>query len=481
MPKFRKSILLFMALTFILAGFSFPQSQSRAADSAVATLKPSAWVHSSGAASGAVTNLLLRDQRGTQNKPAKYVTFKTPGVIYKGYRIYTLPDAVKLATLISFGVQVNYRGPRAASQNWSWWLYDWSRKIYVKIGDNAKVTGNTWTSLNFSALNASRFVSPGRQIRLQLQSNNASGDARIDFEAINASYSTVTSGPVLSGCPVFPADNIWNAPIDTLPVHPYSSAWISSIGGAAGFHMDFGSGKWDGGPIGIPYNIVSGSQPKKYFTFYYPGESDRGPYPIPANPLIEWGSDHHVLMVDKDNCKLYEVYDASKNPNGSWKGGSGAIWNLRSNALRPAGWTSADAAGLPILPGLVRYDEIASGEIRHAIRFTAENTAGYIWPARHLTAPADLALTPPMGARFRLKASFDISGYPAQMQVILKAMQTYGIILADNGSNWYISGAPDERWNNDMLHLLDNITGNDFEAVDESGLMADPDSGQVKP
>ncbi|GAB4500654.1 MAG: hypothetical protein Fur0035_01940 [Anaerolineales bacterium] len=286
-------------------------------------------------------------------------------------------------------------------------------------------------------------------------------------------------GPTLNGCPLFPADNFWNTPIDHLPLHPQSDAWINNIGRGTGFHMDFGSGTWDGGPIGIPYNVLSGAAVTKYtVSFYYPTESDPGPYPLPANPLIEWGSDHHILTIDSDTCTLYEIYDASFS-GGQWSGGSGAIWDLNSNTLRPDGWTSADAAGLPILPGLARYDEIAAGEIRHALRFTAAQTAGYLWPARHQTSDPQSGI-PPMGARFRLKAGFDLSGYPAEMQVLLRAMQSYGIVLADNGSDWYISGAPDERWNNDMLHLLDALTGNDFEAVDTSALMVDPNSAQTR-
>jgi hypothetical protein len=183
-------------------------------------------------------------------------------------------------------------------------------------------------------------------------------------------------------------------------------------------------------------------------------------------------------MIKQGTCYLYELY-AAKKINGVWHAGSGAIWNLNSNALRPAGWTSADAAGLPILPGLIRYNELLSGQINHAIRFTVSDTAGYIWPARHLTAQPN-ANIPPMGARFRLKASFNISGYSPRMQVILLAMKQYGIIVADNGSDWYISGAPDSRWNNTELHTLDNITGNAFEAVDESGLMISANSGQAK-
>jgi hypothetical protein len=291
----------------------------------------------------------------------------------------------------------------------------------------------------------------------------------------------VAKGPTIGNCPTFPADNFWNTPVDNLPVHPQSQAWINTIGRDQGLHMDFGSGTWDGGPIGIPFNLVAGNAAQKFAPiFYYPDESDPGPYPIPANPKIEWGSDHHVLIVDTDTCHLYEIYDASFNGS-NWSGGSGAAWDLNSDALRPADWTSADAAGLPILPGLARYDELASGEINHALRFTARHTNGYIWPARHLTSNDNSLDIPPMGARFRLKASFDISGFPPKMQIILRAMKTYGIVLADNGSNWYVSGAPNENWDNDMLHTLDVITGDDFEAVDTSMMMQDINSGESKP
>jgi len=291
------------------------------------------------------------------------------------------------------------------------------------------------------------------------------------------------SGPTLAGCPLFPANNIWNARVDALPVHPQSNTYINFIGASKGLHPDFGSGTWDGGPIGIPFNIVPSTQTNVPISFYYPDESDPGPYPIPPDAQREWGSDHHILILQQGTCRLYEVYDASTNNGGaSWNAGSGAKWDLTSNALRPAGWTSADAAGLPMLNGLVRYDEVAAGEIKHAIRFTVRATNGtYTWPARHFTSSPYNASAPPMGQRFRLKASFDISTFSPAVQVILTAFKRYGIIVADNGSDWYISGAPDERWNNDMLiGEFARVHGSDFEAVDVSSLMVDPNSGQTR-
>ncbi len=295
--------------------------------------------------------------------------------------------------------------------------------------------------------------------------------------------------PQLAGCPILPSDNIWNTPVDKLPVSGYSSAYINSIGSSTGLHADFGSGIWPdpgGFPIGIPYTLVPGDQPKVPITFQYASESDPGPYPIPSNPLIEGNpnsGDRHILLLDKDNCLLYEIWNARKlNPAGTqWSAGSGAIFDLRSNALRPDSWTSADAAGLPILPGLVRYDEVASGEIRHAIRLTVQNTQmAYVWPARHYASDLTDLSYPPMGQRFRLKASYDISGFSHDARVILRAMQVYGFILADNGSDWYFTGVPDERWDNDVLHELDRVTGSNFEAVDVSSLMISPDTGQAR-
>jgi hypothetical protein len=287
--------------------------------------------------------------------------------------------------------------------------------------------------------------------------------------------------PCESVCPVLPSDNIWNTPVDTLPVDANSAAYIATIGSAVGMHADFGSGTWNGGPIGIPYIFVPGTQPKVPIHFVeYGDESDPGPYPIPPNAPIEWGSDHHVLVMDTDHCKLYELYHAAPQADGSWNAGSGAIYDLNSHALRPDGWTSADAAGLPIFPGLVRYDEVAASEIRHALRFTVPQTRkAYVWPARHFASSLTASQYPPMGQRFRLKANVDIASFAPEVQVILRALQKYGMMIADNGSAWYLSGAPDERWDNDHLSKLSEIHGSDFEAVNVSSLMVDPNSGRV--
>ncbi len=285
----------------------------------------------------------------------------------------------------------------------------------------------------------------------------------------------------ISGCAVFPADNIWNVPIDTLPVHPSSATYINTIGAGSHVHADFGSGTWDGGPIGIPYVTVTSIQGKVDVTFDYSDESDSGPYPIPTNPPIEWGGDHHILILEKTNCILYELYNA-RQTDGHWYAGSGAIYDLKTNGpLRPAGWTSADAAGLPMLPGLVRYDEVSSNELMHAIRFTVPRTQkSFLWPARHYASSTTDPKYPPMGLRFRLKSDFNTAAFSHDARVIAEALKKYGMMIADNGSSWFISGAPDERWNNDVLHELDVIQGSDFEAVDESSLMIDPNSGQAR-
>jgi hypothetical protein len=277
-------------------------------------------------------------------------------------------------------------------------------------------------------------------------------------------------------CPVFPPDNVWNADVSSLPVHPRSADWVSAIGTDVGLHPDFGTRK-----IGIPYAVAPSTQAAVPITFTaYGDESDPGPYPVPRTAPIERGSDRHVLVVQAGTCRLYELFAAHRRGRAAWRAASGAFWDLGSNALRPADWTSADAAGLPILPGLVRYDEVASGAITHALRFTAPRTQrAYLWPARHEASSDSDPTLPPMGARFRLRAGVDLSGYSAMNQVILTALQRYGMFLADNGSGWYVTGAPDPRWSNDDLHLLDGIHGSDFEVVDESSLMVDPDSGQV--
>jgi hypothetical protein len=276
--------------------------------------------------------------------------------------------------------------------------------------------------------------------------------------------------PTAPRCPVFPKSNPWNTRVDKLPVASNSAAIIASIGASTGLHADFGSGRWQGSPIGIPFDVVSAQTSRSRVSFDYADESDRVRYPIPKHVHIEGGSDRHALLVDKSSCRLYELY-ALHRSGGRWQAGSGATWSLRSNHLRPAGWTSADAAGLPIFPGLARYDEAKRGVIDHALRFTVEHTRrAYIYPARHYASNLTDPNLPPMGLRVRLKASFDVSGFPRQARIVLVALKRYGMIVADNGSNWYISGAPNKGWSNDQLHTLGKVTGSDFEVVDTSKL-----------
>jgi hypothetical protein len=276
--------------------------------------------------------------------------------------------------------------------------------------------------------------------------------------------------PKPAPCTVFPSDNVWNRRVDDLPVRANSDTLIASIGVDAYLHPDFSSTAWnDGLGYGIPINKVNLSTPKYGVTFDYADESDPGPYPIPAHPKIEGGSDAHLILWDTEGCDLYEIFAADK-AGGQWYGGSGAIWNLRSNRLRPDGWTSADAAGLPILPGLARYDEVAAGAIRHALRFTAPQTCpNHIYPARHDAGDWSCATYPPMGLRVRLRASIDISGFGPQARVILLALKRYGMLLADNGSAWYVTGAPNAAWDDDQLHDFHQLHGSDFEVVDTSG------------
>ncbi|MGH2358474.1 MAG: S-layer homology domain-containing protein [Candidatus Limnocylindria bacterium] len=273
--------------------------------------------------------------------------------------------------------------------------------------------------------------------------------------------------PPTAGCTLFPATNVWNRRVDGLPVAADSSTLIATIGTSAPLHPDFGS--YLG--YGIPYNLVDSSTPRSPVTFDYADESDPGPYPIPANPQIEGGSDRHLLMWDTSACMLHELFAAEWTGSG-WHAGSGAIWDLRSNALRPDGLTSADAAGLPILPGLVRYDEVAAGAIEHAVRFTAPQTRNaHVYPARHHAGAGSSASLPPMGLRVRLRAAFDMSGFSPRMQVILVAMQRYGMLLADNGSPWFFTGTSDVRWDDDELNQLKTLHGSDFEVVDTTGFV----------
>ncbi len=277
-------------------------------------------------------------------------------------------------------------------------------------------------------------------------------------------------------CPLFPADNHWNLRVDRLPVHANSDAIVRSIGLDEHVHADFGSGLWEGGPIGIPYATVSRGQPKLPVDFEYSSESDGRRYPLPRRVPVEGGrasdGDRHVIVVDRSRCRLYELFAAYPQDDGRrWSAGSGAIWNLRSNRMRPRGWTSADAAGLPILPGLARYDEVRRGRIDHALRFTASRTRrAFVYPARHFASELTDPNLPAMGQRLRLRRGFDISRFPRQSRVVLRALRRYGMILADNGSSWYLSGAPNAGWDNDDLHALHGVPGSAFEVVDTSRL-----------
>jgi len=285
-----------------------------------------------------------------------------------------------------------------------------------------------------------------------------------------------------TSCAVFPADNIWNTDISTLPVNAKSATWITSTMPGLGLtHPDFGQP-----PYGIPFNVAHNTDLHYNFNFASWDESDpvvatqqpQGPYPVPVNPQIEGPTDSHMLVINADACKLYETFatDLSTSP---YSGGSGAIFDLNSNALRPAGWTSADAAGLPIFPGLLRLDEVQAGFIGHAIRFTVHNTNDtYLWPARHHAGINDPAL-PPMGARFRLKASYSDPSLGAEAQVVLTAFKHYGLIVADNGSDWYFQGTEDASWDDPLIADLKKIPVSQFEAIDESSLMVDPNSGRA--
>jgi len=281
----------------------------------------------------------------------------------------------------------------------------------------------------------------------------------------------------LGGIQLLPPDNPWNQDVSRAPVDPNSARILNRLGLNKALHPDFG-GFWEGEPIGMQYVVVPGNQPRVPVTFTYADESDPGPYPIPADAPIEGGpkstGDRHVIALDRDNWVLWELFNAFPDGRGGWKADSGARWDLRQNQVRPANWTSADAAGLPILPGLVRYDEaVGKQEIRHALRFTLEKTRrAYVPPASHFASEADDPDLPPMGMRMRLKASFDLSPYRGEARAILQALKTYGMLLADNGSDMFISGAHDRRWNPDALRVIKRVTAADFEIIEMAGLVA---------
>jgi hypothetical protein len=337
-------------------------------------------------------------------------------------------------------------------------------------------------------------ASGAARIRPTQQRVTAPARARITARARTAA-ATGTTVPGAPNCPMFPASNVWNTDISKLPVDPHSAAWLHSMDAAHTFlHPDFGPDP-GGYPYGLPYTIVTSAHPAVTVAFTYASESDRGPYPFGPDTLIEGGpgagGDRHAIMVNKSTCTLYELWDAHYSP-GAPTAGSGAIWRLASNALRPAGWTSADAAGLPILPGLLDYRQVRAAArtgvpITHAIRFTAEQTqAAYLWPARHAASSDTSPSVPPMGARFRLTASFSVAGFCASSvpycqdaKVVLTEMQHYGLILADNGSNWYFQGSAFPQWPDGLISLLKLIPASAFQAVDESCLMVSPGSGRA--
>jgi hypothetical protein len=338
--------------------------------------------------------------------------------------------------------------------------FSWMTSVVVRLNDNLGDVGDVLVSITLHGVTSNR-------VRLGL--GHIGGGPPEDPPA---AMPDLGPGASLNGKQVFPPDNPWNQDISGEPVDPNSANLIASIGLNAGLHPDFGT-VYNGAPNGIPYIVVAGNQSQVPINFTaYGDESDPGPYPVPANAPIEGGptagGDRHVLVIDRDNWKLYELsYAFPLNGGASWNANCGAIFDLNSNALRPAGWTSADAAGLPIFSGLVRYDEVFErGEINHAVRFTAQFTRrAYVHPARHFASNDTSPNRPPMGMRVRLKAGFNISTFSARMQVILRALKKYGMILADNGSNWYISGAPDPRWNDDELSTLKTVKGSNFEVV----------------
>ena len=358
------------------------------------------------------------------------------------------------ATRSRYPLTVEYVGPVPG--------FEWMSSVVVRLNDNLNDVGDVLIGISLRGLASNR-------VRVGI---GHIGGGPPDDGVVVPPVPDLGPGASLHGRRVFPADNPWNEDISGLPVDQNSGNLIASIGLGTSLHPDFGT-IWAGAPNGIPYIVVSGTQTKVAINFTpYGDESDPGPYPVPPDAPIEGGpsgsGDRHVIVIDRDNWKLYELYSAFPVGGGaSWRAESGALFDLNSNALRPAGWTSADAAGLPVFPGLVRYDEVfEQREITHALRFTAQQTRrAYVSPARHFASSNTNPNLPPMGMRVRLKASFDISRFSPSMQVVLRALKRYGMILADNGSNWYISGVPDPRWNDDELNTLKGVKGSDFEVV----------------
>lgn len=289
----------------------------------------------------------------------------------------------------------------------------------------------------------------------------------------------------VGGCPVFPADNWWHADVSSLPVHARSRQWLSHMSTDRDLHPDFGPSYGDGPSYGIPVTVVRPGHAKVRVRFDYASESDRVRYPLGRDTRIEGGrgsdGDKHAVIVDRRSCRLYETWN-TRVRNGRWVAGSGAVWSLRSNALRPDGWTSADAAGLPILPGLLRWSEVRSGHVDHAIRFTTDVTSRhYLWPARHQAGSRDSLAYPPMGARFRLRPGFSTGGYSTPAVTVIEAMKTHGLVLADNGSPWFFQGEQHARWPARLVEELKTIPASAFEAVDTSSLRRSPDSAAVDP
>jgi hypothetical protein len=354
-------------------------------------------------------------------------------------------------------------------------------RVFTATVDGAASTAVSWSVLEpdgGSITSGGTYTAPASTGSFHLQAALAadpshSGQATVTVQAPTSGLPGLGLGAPLNGYLPFPADNPWNQDISALPADPASAAIIAFVGAAKGLHADFGSGLYLGAPIGIPYAVVGTGQARVAVAYQaYGDESDPGPMPIPSPPPFEGtdpgatSGDRHVLVLDRASQFLYELYASQLQPDGSWHADSGAIWDLTVDDQRPYGWTSADAAGLPIFPGLAKYSEVAAGAIGHALRLTVPVTRkAFILPATHWASSTSDAAAPPMGARVRLKAGFDLSGYPPQSRVVLQALKTYGMIVADNGSAWYLSGAPDPGWDNDDLHALGGVTGADLEVV----------------